>query len=70
MSDKYNELLGGIANINKVDKIKVTTEQLQSLEALVISYMAIVKADLTNSEEKEKLNMVDSLWDQLFKEIK
>jgi hypothetical protein len=43
---QITELLVNLSKVSSVDKIHVTTEQLNSLEALVVGYMSIVKVGL------------------------
>ena len=66
MKTKITELLNNLSKVSSVDKIHLTTEQLNSLEALVVAYMSIVKFGLSPETETEMIGMADTLWDNLF----
>ena len=63
---QITELLVNLSRVSSVDKIHVTSEQLNSLEALVVGYMSIVKVGLGKQAEAEMIEIVDGLWDALF----
>lgn len=66
MNNQITELLVNLSKVSSVDKIQVTSEQLNSLEALVVGYMSVVKVGLGKQAESEMLKIVDGLWDALF----
>lgn len=66
MMDKITNVLTNLSKVSTVDKIHVTSEQLKTLESLVVGYMAIVKIGLTEDAESEMLKLADDLWDGIF----
>ena len=66
MDNKISKLLTSLSKASSIDKIHVTEEQLNTLEALVVGYMSIIRMGLIAEDERLALKIADSLWDDIF----
>ncbi|AUR95789.1 hypothetical protein NVP1213O_13 [Vibrio phage 1.213.O._10N.222.54.F10] len=51
-----------------MEKVKVSPQQMESLESMVVAYMVLSenKAGHSEDEKKEFLSNMDKLWDSMF----
>ncbi len=59
------KVLKDMTNLNNVKPISVTKEQYETLDAMVVAYMAVASLNLDQETLEELMAPMDAAWDNL-----